>query len=90
MKTRTPKPTADLTALVLLPLTLNVHWSDLSAVCQLLTTILFLVQCSNTTTYPQENWPSKTKKLSYTLKLTYLVSRSSELAPGQYMVATTC
>lgn len=35
MKTRAPKTTADLTALVLLPLTLNVHWSDLSAVCQL-------------------------------------------------------
>lgn len=46
MKTRAPKPTADLTALVLLPLTLNVHWSDLSAVCKLLTTILFLVQCA--------------------------------------------
>lgn len=29
MKTRAPKPTADLTALVLLPLTINVHWSDL-------------------------------------------------------------
>lgn len=46
MKTRARKPTADLTALILLPLTLNVHWSDLSAVCQLLTTILFLVQCT--------------------------------------------